>query len=534
MAEPAGMRPKAATQKQKNAAQKRLTKSPLGRDDATLNPTPTIALRYSINSRGWKKLNYPPTQLYDGANGQADPLLDFETDSDTHFQCPQCGQRGSVPTAALERALSETPHVHISCSSCAHKFEPFADMQEAGLGSGANDENDALSAADTEAEAEAETEADTEAETASTIVPPLDDYWQQGDTTPDAPAGDAPTGDDTAEDAPTGDDTADNREGVPAAENDTAPESSLPSWMMAEAKPATETVSEEAAADADIIADLSPPLEAAEDAAEDEAAEEDAAEDEAAEDEAEAELDTETDTETDTDTDTDTDTEAEAEAETEAETVAPDEADAAHGEAPFEESDEVDALDADALLGTTDALNDPQAALDAPETDAPDMPDNMLDMAERLNIEEVPYSPPARSGPVGVINGILLLVVLLLTGLNSYVLLQDKPQIRDIFTAAPLATASINVQTADFERFSDADGDSVEIAVRFINSGEKAGIIGDFRIDLQDSARQTLVSWTVLSSGETVAPGQSRTVNSTLFGPPAGLAHVAIAYPLDK
>lgn len=424
-----------------------------------------------------------------------------------------------MPTAALERALSETPHVHISCSSCAHEFEPFADLQEAGLRSGANDENDALSAADTEAE----TEADTEAETASTIVPPLDDYWQQGDTTPDAPAGDAPTGDDTA----------DNREGVPAAENDTAPESSLPSWMMAEAKPATETAPEEAAADADIIADLSPPPEAAEEAAED-AAEEDAAEDEAAEDEAAEDEAAENEAAEDEAAEDEAEAELDTEAETEAETVAPDEADAAHGEAPFEESDEVDALDADALLGTTDALNDPQAALDAPETDAPDMPDNMLDMAERLNIEEVPYSPPVRSGPVGVINGILLLVVLLLTGLNSYVLLQDKPQIRDIFTAAPLATASINVQTADFERFSDADGDSVEIAVRFINSGEKAGIIGDFRIDLQDSARQTLVSWTVLSSGETVAPGQSRTVNSTLFGPPAGLAHVAIAYPLDK
>ena len=384
-------------------------------------------------------MNYPPTQLYDGANGQADQLLDFETDSDTHFQCPQCGQKGSVPTATLERALSETPHVHISCSSCAHKFEAFADLQEAdiqeaGLETGANDENNALSAAE------------TAAETASAMVPPLDEHWQQGDTTQDA----------SAVDAPAVDDTADNREGDPAAENDTEPESSLPSWMLAEVKPAPETASEEAAA-------------------EDETAEEAAAE--------------------------------------------PDEVDAIEAEAET-------ALDAP----DTDHDVDDETAASAPETGAPDMPD----VAERLNIEEVPYSPPSRSGPVDVINGILLLVVVLLIGLNSYVLLQDKPQIRDIFTAAPLATASINVQTADFERFSDADGDSVEIAVRFINSGEKAGIIGDFRIDLQDSARQTLVSWTVLSSGETVAPGQSRTVNSTLFGPPAGLAHVAIAYPLDK
>ncbi len=458
-------------------------------------------------------MNYPPTRPYDGANEQADPLLDFETDSDTHFQCPQCGQKGSVPTAALEQALSETPHVHISCSSCAHKFEPFADlqeadMQEAGLETGANDGPAAATA-----------KVDTEADPVSALVPPLDDHWQQGDEAQDAPAEDNP---------------ADNREGDPEEENDTAPESSLPSWMMAELKPAPETKPEDAAADAEIIADLSNPPALEDDVAEDDGAEDDVTEGDEAEDDTVEDEIVEDDAAADetieaapVNAEAEASQADEADTEFELDAAARVDADAALDEAPFEDGDELYALDADALLGATDAGH--AADESAPDSDAPDM----LDMAERLNIEEVPYSPPARSGPIGVVNGILLLVVLLLTGLNSYVLLQDEPQIREIFTAAPLATASIGVQTADFERFSDADGDSVEIAVRFINSGEKAGIIGDFRIDLQDSARQTLVSWTVLSSGETVAPGQSRTVNSTLFGPPAGLAHVAIAYPLD-
>ncbi len=48
----------------------------------------------------------------------------FETETDTHFECPSCGQRGSVATQILDQAIAETPHVRVSCTNCSTKFEP--------------------------------------------------------------------------------------------------------------------------------------------------------------------------------------------------------------------------------------------------------------------------------------------------------------------------------------------------------------------------------------------------------------------------
>jgi transcription elongation factor Elf1 len=50
----------------------------------------------------------------------------FKDESDTHFECPSCGQRGSVPSDVLAQTLKETEHVRISCTRCATKFEPGA------------------------------------------------------------------------------------------------------------------------------------------------------------------------------------------------------------------------------------------------------------------------------------------------------------------------------------------------------------------------------------------------------------------------
>ena len=50
----------------------------------------------------------------------------FKDESNTHFECPSCGQRGLVPSDVLAETLKETEYVRISCTRCATKFEPTA------------------------------------------------------------------------------------------------------------------------------------------------------------------------------------------------------------------------------------------------------------------------------------------------------------------------------------------------------------------------------------------------------------------------
>lgn len=38
------------------------------------------------------------------------------------FQCPHCGQHGSVPEAVLAEALAESPFVRINCTNCQGRF----------------------------------------------------------------------------------------------------------------------------------------------------------------------------------------------------------------------------------------------------------------------------------------------------------------------------------------------------------------------------------------------------------------------------
>ena len=50
-----------------------------------------------------------------------------QDDTITLFQCPSCGQRGSVPTDVLQKALADTPDVRISCTNCPTKFSPLSE-----------------------------------------------------------------------------------------------------------------------------------------------------------------------------------------------------------------------------------------------------------------------------------------------------------------------------------------------------------------------------------------------------------------------
>ena len=48
----------------------------------------------------------------------------FQSETETHFQCPECGQRGAVLTKDFDQAVKTSPYVRITCTSCQSKFEP--------------------------------------------------------------------------------------------------------------------------------------------------------------------------------------------------------------------------------------------------------------------------------------------------------------------------------------------------------------------------------------------------------------------------
>ncbi|HAT08855.1 MAG TPA: hypothetical protein DCS39_06340 [Rhodobiaceae bacterium] len=50
----------------------------------------------------------------------------YQSENDSHFKCPQCGQRGTVPTAYLDDVLQRNEHAVISCSKCKARFAPHA------------------------------------------------------------------------------------------------------------------------------------------------------------------------------------------------------------------------------------------------------------------------------------------------------------------------------------------------------------------------------------------------------------------------
>ena len=50
----------------------------------------------------------------------------YQSESDSHFECPQCGQHGTVPTAHLDAVLQRNEHAVISCTKCMTRFAPHA------------------------------------------------------------------------------------------------------------------------------------------------------------------------------------------------------------------------------------------------------------------------------------------------------------------------------------------------------------------------------------------------------------------------
>ena len=50
----------------------------------------------------------------------------YQSETDSHFECPQCGQHGSVPTAHLDDVLQRNKNAVISCTKCMTRFAPHA------------------------------------------------------------------------------------------------------------------------------------------------------------------------------------------------------------------------------------------------------------------------------------------------------------------------------------------------------------------------------------------------------------------------
>tara|TARA_B100000963_G_scaffold191976_1_gene167048 strand:- start:893 stop:1318 length:426 start_codon:yes stop_codon:yes gene_type:complete len=50
----------------------------------------------------------------------------YQSENDSHFECPQCGQRGTVKTAYLDGVLQRNEHAVISCTKCKARFAPHA------------------------------------------------------------------------------------------------------------------------------------------------------------------------------------------------------------------------------------------------------------------------------------------------------------------------------------------------------------------------------------------------------------------------
>lgn len=97
-------------------------------------------------------------------------VLVKQDDETTLFECPDCGQRGSVPTPVLQKALSETDDVRISCTNCPSKFSPLA----------------AYSASDDESDDASDNESDNAGDDDDAIIDALKANWQAADASPSA------------------------------------------------------------------------------------------------------------------------------------------------------------------------------------------------------------------------------------------------------------------------------------------------------------------------------------------------------------
>jgi hypothetical protein len=127
---------------------------------------------------------------------------------------------------------------------------------------------------------------------------------------------------------------------------------------------------------------------------------------------------------------------------------------------------------------------------------------------------------------------VLIGLALLLALISLYGVLNNRKAAQIDQPTAASSIDYIKMEKAGFVRFTDDGEAGVEVSARFKNTGTQRGVIGDFRIELQDAAGARLVQWTVLSAGEIIEAGETRTLTSVLFGPPKTLAQVRVTYPL--
>lgn len=440
-------------------------------------------------------------------------MLDYETDKDAHFECPQCGQKGSVPKATIEKALAETPHVYISCSNCTHKFEPFAPVEEL---------------------AGEEPEEPAEPQTGPSPPPsPLEEHWAQHDDDADADTEEA--------------------------------EGNLPGWMMPVEKPPSEMQGDTQAETGD-TADTSAEDTAAEDTAADNSSPQNVAQDDASQNDdapqethasedtsvQEAESDPVAAVETSLDeaiaeemaadsaTDELTDTPTEESADNIADHVIED---ATHelGEELTDGIEAINDVEPEATVSeepqSLESIVPPEPAPSSEVIEAPiaDLANDAVATpdASHYDAASVIDTTPER-GPTGVLNRLLvgLALVLLVTG--AYIFSNGQNMPPSALGPDTASSSAVELKNANFVRFTEDGQAGIEVSINFNNPSAQIGIIGDFRIELQNEAGERLVHWTILSTGETVAPGRDRTLTSILFGPPQGLAYVNIVYPLEE
>ena len=108
----------------------------------------------------------------------------YQSESDSHFECPQCGQHGTVPTAHLDAVLQRNEHAVISCTKCMTRFAPHAPTADRMRVTEAVHDEDigmpqmALEEAGDEGSDDAAGPGDGQA------LPELHEHWQRHETNP--------------------------------------------------------------------------------------------------------------------------------------------------------------------------------------------------------------------------------------------------------------------------------------------------------------------------------------------------------------
>lgn len=157
-----------------------------------------------------------------------------------------------------------------------------------------------------------------------------------------------------------------------------------------------------------------------------------------------------------------------------------------------------------------------------------------LNLAQTALISPMPVAAPQPTRRFSFFSFVKMLVFLALiaaTAGNSYLLLQQNPELQALIPVQMTEPAKITVREAGFEKLSAETGAPIMVKAVFVNRGQQDGILADFDVLLRDAGGTTLMRWRVEGHGQTIAAGQQHSISSTLFSPPANVASVALAYP---